>query len=91
VNAPRVRPVQSIGSERTGEPPGFRDAHPRVSLPPKLVECLAAGYSRADFRADVLAGITVGVVALPLAMAFRDRVWPDAAGRHLHRPSSPAS
>ncbi len=37
---------------------------------PKLVECLKAGYTRADFRGDLVAGITVGVVALPLAMAF---------------------
>ncbi|MFL6447429.1 MAG: SulP family inorganic anion transporter [Bryobacteraceae bacterium] len=28
------------------------------------------GYSRADFNADLLAGFTVGLVALPLAMAF---------------------
>jgi SulP family sulfate permease len=27
-------------------------------------------YSRQDFRADLLAGLTVGLVALPLAMAF---------------------
>src|SRR5476649_446799 len=27
-------------------------------------------YSRSDFSADLLAGITVGLVALPLAMAF---------------------
>ncbi len=37
---------------------------------PKLVDCLKAGYTRADFRGDLVAGITVGVVALPLAMAF---------------------
>jgi len=37
---------------------------------PKLVDCLAAGYTRSDFRADLIAGITVGIVALPLAMAF---------------------
>ncbi len=37
---------------------------------PKLVECLRAGYPRADFLADLGAGLTVGVVALPLAMAF---------------------
>ena len=37
---------------------------------PKLVDCLKAGYTRADFRGDLAAGITVGVVALPLAMAF---------------------
>ena len=29
-----------------------------------------AGYSRQQFSSDVLAGITVGIVALPLAMAF---------------------
>jgi SulP family sulfate permease len=37
---------------------------------PKLLDCLKAGYTREDFRADLAAGITVGVVALPLAMAF---------------------
>jgi SulP family sulfate permease len=40
------------------------------SFRPKLVECLREGYSAAQFRSDLLAGITVGVVALPLAMAF---------------------
>jgi SulP family sulfate permease len=40
------------------------------SFHPKLVACLRAGYSRADFIADLGAGVTVGVVALPLAMAF---------------------
>jgi sulfate permease, SulP family len=37
---------------------------------PKLVRCLRAGYSPADFASDLLAGVTVGLVALPLAMAF---------------------
>ena len=37
---------------------------------PKLFECLAAGYTRRDFFADLIAGTTVGLVALPLAMAF---------------------
>ena len=27
-------------------------------------------YTRADFHADLIAGVTVGIVALPLAMAF---------------------
>src|SRR3954451_8826451 len=31
---------------------------------------LREGYSRADFRADALAGLVVGIVALPLAMAL---------------------
>src|SRR5436189_5835795 len=36
---------------------------------PKLLETLK-NYSRQDFRADLIAGLTVGIVALPLAMAF---------------------
>ncbi len=36
---------------------------------PRLVDCLK-GYDRATFTADMIAGITVGVVGLPLAMAF---------------------
>src|SRR6266404_7321398 len=29
-----------------------------------------ANYKRADFSADLLAGITVGIIALPLAIGF---------------------
>src|SRR5438309_3078999 len=36
---------------------------------PESVRCFRA-YSRRDFGADLLAGLTVGLVALPLAMAF---------------------
>src|SRR5580698_3243892 len=36
---------------------------------PKLLECLR-GYSTRQFFADLTAGLTVGIVALPLAMAF---------------------
>jgi sulfate permease, SulP family len=36
---------------------------------PRLLDTLR-GYKRADFFADLGAGLTVGVVALPLAMAF---------------------
>src|SRR5580658_6280879 len=36
---------------------------------PKLLQCLRP-YSRSDFFADLIAGVTVGLVALPLAMAF---------------------
>jgi SulP family sulfate permease len=42
---------------------------PWATWRPKLVDMLA-GYDRARFGADVIAGLTVGVVALPLAMAF---------------------
>ena len=37
---------------------------------PKLVTVLRRGYAPADFRADLVAGLTVAVVALPLAMAL---------------------
>src|SRR5438034_7837597 len=40
-----------------------------ISFRPKLFECLK-DYSREDFFADLIAGLTVGIVALPLAMAF---------------------
>jgi SulP family sulfate permease len=36
---------------------------------PKLLECLR-GYGRRTLASDLVAGLTVGVVALPLAMAF---------------------
>src|SRR5688500_17667112 len=36
---------------------------------PKLLECLR-GYTAAQLFADLAAGLTVGIVALPLAMAF---------------------
>jgi SulP family sulfate permease len=36
---------------------------------PESLRCLRH-YSRSDFGADLLAGLTVGLVALPLAMAF---------------------
>jgi len=37
---------------------------------PKLVSVLKNGYTRQDFGRDTVAGITVAVVALPLAMAL---------------------
>jgi SulP family sulfate permease len=37
---------------------------------PKLVTVLREGYGFADFRADVIAGLTVAIVALPLSMAI---------------------
>jgi sulfate permease, SulP family len=40
-----------------------------IRFRPKLLDTLKT-YTRADFRADLVAGVTVGIVALPLAMAF---------------------
>ncbi|HBK55642.1 MAG TPA: sodium-independent anion transporter, partial [Xanthomonadales bacterium] len=37
---------------------------------PKLWSALAQGYGSRDLRADAIAGITVAIVALPLAMAI---------------------
>lgn len=39
-------------------------------LTPKLFTTLRAGYSRRQFAADLGAGLIVGIVALPLAIAF---------------------
>ena len=54
----------------------FREAYgamaARVSLRPAtaLRSCLAEGYSSRQLRADALAGVIVGIVALPLSMAL---------------------
>jgi SulP family sulfate permease len=39
-------------------------------LEPKLLTVLREGYTFADFRRDALAGIIVGIVAIPMAIAF---------------------
>jgi len=41
----------------------------KIAFRPKLLDCLPT-YSRAQFGKDLASGITVGVLALPLAMAF---------------------
>lgn len=43
---------------------------PRFVLGAALRDALLRGYGAGDLRADLLAGITVGIVALPLAMAL---------------------
>ncbi|MBS1902679.1 MAG: STAS domain-containing protein [Bacteroidetes bacterium] len=46
----------------------------KIQLPlaftPKLVTTLRSGYTRQDFYKDLVAGLIVGTVALPLAIAF---------------------
>ena len=42
---------------------------PSFAFRPRLIDALK-DYRREDFNADLAAGVTVGVVALPLAMAF---------------------
>ncbi|HEX6734250.1 MAG TPA: SulP family inorganic anion transporter [Azonexus sp.] len=41
----------------------------KIAFRPKLLDCLPA-YDKAQFGKDLASGITVGVLALPLAMAF---------------------
>ena len=47
----------------------MRTQHATSFFRPRLIDALA-GYNRERFAKDVGAGLTVGVVALPLAMAF---------------------
>jgi SulP family sulfate permease len=50
--------------------PGF-DRHQYLRMfEPKLLTVLREGYRLQDLRADALAGLTVAIVALPLAMAL---------------------
>lgn len=37
---------------------------------PKSIQCVRHDYSFSTFKKDLLAGLTVGIIALPLAMAF---------------------
>ena len=39
-------------------------------LEPKLFSVLRKGYSKKEFASDIVAGVIVGIVALPLAIAF---------------------
>ena len=60
----------SIASEPAGgvhrpRPPTFAELYL-----PKLVTVWREGYGLSDFRADVIAGLTVAIVALPLSMAI---------------------
>lgn len=43
---------------------------PHTRLEPKLLTLLRRGYPREQFVRDVVAGLIVGIVALPLAIAF---------------------
>ncbi len=47
-----------------------RAASWREEYTPKLITALREGYGWADLRADALAGLSVAIVALPLAMAI---------------------
>src|SRR5712672_3234002 len=54
---------------------------------PKLVVCLREGYSARKFLHDGIAGLTVAIIALPLAMALGIASVPQEVAAHL--PFSP--
>ncbi|ODT80263.1 MAG: SulP family sulfate transporter [Pelagibacterium sp. SCN 64-44] len=56
---------QTTPAQPRPERPGFADL-----FSPKLLTVLREGYGLADLRADIIAGLTVAVVALPLSMAI---------------------
>lgn len=49
---------------------GARPRVPHVSLAVAMREALKAGYDRSALKTDLLAGVVVGIVALPLSMAL---------------------
>jgi sulfate permease, SulP family len=61
------RVVMSIAARRTRQThqPTFAELYV-----PKLMTVLREGYSPPDFRADLISGLTVAIVALPLSMAI---------------------
>jgi len=60
---PEIQTAKSTFRERTF-------LSPLEPFIPKSIVCLREGYGRAFFTRDVLAGLTVGVIALPLSMAL---------------------
>lgn len=50
---------------------------------PKLILCLRDGYSKSRFLADLGAGLTVAVIALPLAMALGIASIPESTAAEL--------
>ena len=42
----------------------------KKNFTPKLMEVMKKRYTKADFRRDCIAALTVAVVSIPLAMAF---------------------
>lgn len=50
---------------------------------PKLLTCLKEGYDAKRFLKDVTSGVTVGIIALPLAMAFGIASLPESVAQEL--------
>ena len=55
---------------RAGSGPGFSLRHLFSGLTPELLVALRAGYGRGDLMHDLVAGVTVAILALPLSLAI---------------------
>src|SRR5258708_24878585 len=72
VDQPRMGDTHPLRTGEPGSPRAGAADHGKVIMNdwlPKSVLCLKT-YTKRMFVGDLLAGITVGLVALPLAMAF---------------------
>ncbi|HEX9841886.1 MAG TPA: SulP family inorganic anion transporter, partial [bacterium] len=69
-------PETSTEAQRMHSAPPARSDRPRrrpgslLPNPPRSLTFLRTGYGWGPFTQDLLAGLTVGIVAVPLAMAF---------------------
>jgi len=66
-NFPPEDDVMTIETTASQKPASFNR---RLGVPKSIAVIAQEGYRFADFRADALAGLTVAVVVLPLAMAI---------------------
>src|ERR1700693_6039708 len=73
-NPPRRRSRATIPKSRGDGLPGMMRHIKQPTFAelfaPKLITVLREGYGFGDFRADVISGLTVAIVALPLSMAI---------------------
>ena len=60
----------SIAGEQSGTARQIKQPTFAELYAPKLITVLREGYGLADFRADIVSGLTVAIVALPLSMAI---------------------
>src|SRR5262249_23460043 len=61
---------ESSGWMPAAPPPGGGPTRPRIPIAAALRRTFAKGYGVPQLRADLLAGVVVGIVALPLSMAL---------------------